>query len=326
MKRLIFLDELRGLAILCIMLFHYLYLYDLRYGHLYTFSFNFHWGGFFGIYLFFVISGFVVMKSLERVKKPLDFIINRLSKLYPSYWLAMIITYTFVFIFGLPGREVGFKDFLINLSMLQHWLGVPDVDGVYWILPIFLIFYGFIVLTLLTKQLKHIEIIGVGWLIIEVGLRLINFPYRELIRSFFGFFDYAHLFLIGILFYQLKTKGFIWWRNLLIWLVFLIELSNHKTTETISLLVILTIFYLIIINKLQIMENRLFKWLGQISYPLFLVHTNIGYVVIQKVYTFSDSPLLILGLPFLITLLLATAIYYWIEKPALTTIRNIYYK
>ena len=35
--------------------------------------------------------------------------------------------------------------------------------------------------------------------------------------------------------------------------------------------------------------------------PAFLVHTNIGYVVIQKVYTFSDSPLLILGLPFLIT-------------------------
>lgn len=44
--------------------------------------------------------------------------------------------------------------------------------------------------------------------------------------------------------------------------------------------------------------------------PAFLVHTNIGYVVIQKVYTFSDSPLLILGLPFLITLPLATAIYY----------------
>ena len=326
MKRIIELDVLRGLAILSIMLFHYLYLYNLKYGHEYRFIYDFSWGGIFGIYLFFIISGYVAMISLKKTTIPADFIVNRFSRLFPAYWVGALLTYIVVLIFSLPGREVGFKDFLINLTMLQHWLGVPDIDGAYWILPIFLVFYGFIFLTRLTKQLKHIEIIGLGWLFVEICLFYPNFPYRELVQSLFRFFDYAHLFLIGILFYQLKNSSFTLWRNLLIMLSLLIELSNHKTTETISLLVILTIFYLMIFNKLQIMKNQLLKWLGQISYPLFLIHSNIGYVVIQKIYSFSDSPLLILGFPFLITLLLAAAIHYWIEKPALAGIRNIDYK
>lgn len=310
MKRLVEIDGLRGLAILAIMLFHYFYWYDVKFGHHFQLAVNFSWGGNFGNYLFIIISGYVGMISLVKTVKPLDFIVRRLSKLFPAYWAGVILTFTVVSIFSLPGREVRFKDFLLNFSMLQHWLGVPDVDGAYWILPIFLVFYGFMFLIRLTKQVNKIEVLGVGLVFIEMALRLTNFPAKEIIQYWFGFFDYAHLFLCGILFYQLHTKGWGWRRGLLIMGCFLVELTKRQPIETISLLVILIIFSLVLNIKNSIFTWRPLVWLGEISYPLFLIHTNIGYVVIQQLSAAAAPNYLILSLPFLITGALAAIIHY----------------
>lgn len=43
----------------------------------------------FGVVLFFAISGFVI--ALQRTKNWTDFAQHRLLRIYPSYWLAMIV-------------------------------------------------------------------------------------------------------------------------------------------------------------------------------------------------------------------------------------------
>lgn len=43
----------------------------------------------FGVVLFFAISGFVI--ALQRTKSWTDFVQHRLLRIYPSYWLAMIV-------------------------------------------------------------------------------------------------------------------------------------------------------------------------------------------------------------------------------------------
>ncbi|QCD02203.1 acyltransferase [Citrobacter portucalensis] len=46
--------------------------------------------GYIGVDLFFMISGFVIMLSTERDKSPFSFIIKRLFRVYPAYFVCLI--------------------------------------------------------------------------------------------------------------------------------------------------------------------------------------------------------------------------------------------
>ena len=134
------LDAIRGIAALMVVIFHY----SIRYGELYGYAvapaFGFEWGRY-GVQLFFIVSGFVIFLTLDKKPHTADFIISRFSRLYPAYWVAVVITFSFVYFFPLPGREVDIKTAIINLTMVQQWVGVANVDGVYWTLSLELSFY-----------------------------------------------------------------------------------------------------------------------------------------------------------------------------------------
>lgn len=46
------------------------------------------WWGEYGVQLFFLISGFVILLSARRTLRPSDFVISRVSRIYPVYWIA----------------------------------------------------------------------------------------------------------------------------------------------------------------------------------------------------------------------------------------------
>jgi len=158
------LDVLRGIAAMAVVLFHYTTQYDQLFGHSPSFPIRFPIGSY-GVHLFFIISGFVIFMSLERTKKPLDFVIARFSRLYPAYWIAIAITFSILLFFPLQGRTVSFSHALINLTMLQNFINVPSVDGVYWTLCIELKFYAIIFLLFLFNILKKIELVCLSWIV-----------------------------------------------------------------------------------------------------------------------------------------------------------------
>jgi peptidoglycan/LPS O-acetylase OafA/YrhL len=98
--RLLELDGLRGLAALSVVLYHYTYMYNQFFGHrtkpLATFS-----RGMFGVDLFFIISGFVILMTVSRADNVLDFVVSRLSRIYPVYWVAIAFTFITLTISGL---------------------------------------------------------------------------------------------------------------------------------------------------------------------------------------------------------------------------------
>lgn len=119
-NRFVELDSVRGIAALAVVIYHYLYRYNELYAH---HGLNFDWAywGKYGVQLFFIISGFVIFMSLERVKKPFDFIASRFTRLFPAYWIALIITTLFVYSFGLPGREVSLLVLLLTLRCFKSF-------------------------------------------------------------------------------------------------------------------------------------------------------------------------------------------------------------
>ncbi len=135
------IDTFKGIAIISVIIYHFTIRYDYLFNHSYTFP-EFLSLGRFGVHLFFISSGFLVLTSLERIHHDFDFLFNRFSRLYPAYWFSVILTFASVSFFSLPGKEVTFIEAFLNLSMLQDWIpGVSHVDGSYWALSRFLSFY-----------------------------------------------------------------------------------------------------------------------------------------------------------------------------------------
>ena len=124
-NRLYELDLLRFLAALAVMVFHYGFrgysadgLMDVSYQVFGGFARY----GFFGFHLFFIVSGFVILLSVQG-KDSIGFVISRIVRLYPAYWLCVSITFFFCLFLGDNRYQIGFGQYLINLSMIQGYLG-----------------------------------------------------------------------------------------------------------------------------------------------------------------------------------------------------------
>lgn len=94
--------------------------------------------------LFFVISGFVILMTAWGRSVP-DIIGSRVARLYPAYWIAVLLTGVLL-LFVWQGKEITGGQVLVNLTLLQSLADVGHVDGVYWTLWVELRFYVLIAL------------------------------------------------------------------------------------------------------------------------------------------------------------------------------------
>src|SRR5205085_8037449 len=97
--------------------------------------------GHYGVQIFFGISGFVIFMTLDRTTTLADFAVSRVSRLYPAYWTAMFATTAVVLVAGMNNLLVSPGEFAADLTMMQGFVGLASVDGVYWTLGIELAFY-----------------------------------------------------------------------------------------------------------------------------------------------------------------------------------------
>ena len=157
-ERLVELDGLRGLAALSVVLFHLTTRFDRVYGHV-TAPLLSHPLGHYGVQFFFGLSGFVIFMTLKRTQRPADFIVSRASRLFPAYWAAIAITTAVVAFGALPDLRQSPAVVLLNLTMLEGFVGKPYVDGVYWTLTVELAFYVCMFALFLLRGLKRIEVV-----------------------------------------------------------------------------------------------------------------------------------------------------------------------
>ena len=136
-----FLDAVRGLAALLVAVQHGAEVLSLPPGRP-GFPLNF---GEVGVVAFFLVSGFIIPRSLERHGSLRVFWIGRAFRLYPAYWLSLLGALALIASTRLyspftlmrhPALGVA-----INVTMLQSFVGIPNAIGVYWTLGLELVFY-----------------------------------------------------------------------------------------------------------------------------------------------------------------------------------------
>jgi peptidoglycan/LPS O-acetylase OafA/YrhL len=271
-----------------------------------------------------MISGFVILLSLENTKNVKQFIIKRFFRLYPTYWLALIITFIFVQSFGLSGREISFKEFLLNFLMFHGVFNIKDVDGVYWSLLYELKFYLLVAIFLYFNKLNDIvKFLNAVLLlnIIFISLHLNDFLFYKIFKKIL-FLDYLMYFAAGIGFYKMYKQEIKFETILLIILSFANALLYNNFHNLFMVFVLFIIFLLLLTNFKKIFRIKILIFLGEISYALYLLHQNIGYVLLNKM-VFVDNLLVRILITICIVVFLAYLITYYFEKPLLRYIKKI---
>lgn len=323
-SRIVELDALRGIAALGVVFYHYTLRYDQIYGHTSPLPITVS-AGRYGVLLFFMISGFVILMSLEHTKRIQDFVVKRVVRLYPTYWVAIALTFSLVAVLGLPGREVSASDAVLNSLMVHPFWGIPNVDGVYWTLLIELIFYIVMVGVCLLRLLPHIEWVVMVWLginTLENHNLLIEIP-EQFERWFI--LDYGYLFMMGIIFYRVWQHGGSVVRYGLIAACFASQMALYPEIERhITVLICLVMFALINGGKLRAIAIPPLLALGSVSYSLYLIHQNIGYIIIRSLESVGVSPVSSIIVAISLTIALAAVITRYIEQPTFNWIKQIY--
>src|SRR5258708_6996351 len=140
-SRLAWLDALRGFAALCVVFDHGTSLV-LRPLHAYLYQWlNF---GQYGVFVFFLVSGYIIPASLERKGSIRGFWISRAFRLYPLYLLAIAASaVAYVLGYGtLRGAQHHPLAAVASwLLMIPNLLTGPNVPNVTWTLSYEMVFY-----------------------------------------------------------------------------------------------------------------------------------------------------------------------------------------
>src|SRR6201995_6115912 len=139
--RLAWLDVLRGLAALAVVFDHASY-YVLH--HVRTLVYQWFDPGNYGVFVFFIISGYILPASLERKGSVRTFWVSRLFRLYPLYLLAVGLAGALYFAhFGsIRGENADpATSVLSQLLMMSNVLDGKNLPNVVWSLSYEMVFY-----------------------------------------------------------------------------------------------------------------------------------------------------------------------------------------
>jgi len=310
------LDVLRGLSALAVVAFHFTTRFGMIFGHPAAPPFWAPWGQR-GVEVFFVISGFAIELSLESTTSARDFLMSRAVRLYPTFWAALSVTLTVVGVFGLPDRAVSFRDALLNLSMIPASLGAQAADAVYWTLERELRFYG-LVLLLLSLGLRRYTVHA---LLVTVALQTIGatshwMPHWLADLSNAG---WAHLFTCGVLLARSRREPS-WQAFVPIALCILASRSLGFLPFACGAGAVALVW---IASRPSVGAHlRPLIFLGKVSYPLYLVHQYVGYVVMRALYARGAPPAVAIASAIVVGLLTATALHFAVEEPTLALLRR----
>ena len=176
-KRVKELDSLRGLAALMVMWYHFTAFRPQA-----SLGFTY---GLTGVDLFFMISGFVIFMSLTHVKTSLQFVINRISRLYPTYWACVTITFLTITLYNhVDFNQTEIITYISNLTMFQFYLNIRDIDDSYWTLIIEMTFYIVMLVLFHFKKLHYLNAIALVLICIVSLLGLFFFNYEYLNKNY----------------------------------------------------------------------------------------------------------------------------------------------
>jgi peptidoglycan/LPS O-acetylase OafA/YrhL len=296
--RLYEIDLLRITAALAVVVYHYTFAGHAR--HLTAIAFpalsTVTRYGYLGVDMFFTISGFVVLLSAWG-RRPHEFVISRIVRLYPAYWAAVTITTIVAITLSRGLFKISLVQYVANLTMLNAVAHIANIDVVYWTLYAEIRFY-LLVFVLTWIGISRARVITLLWLwlaataVIEAHV-LPPGPAATidvLVQS-----QWSHYFIAGMALCLIYRGGMSWPLGAILALCYgnavyqainfghLVSRRYHQPLPSAVIAGVVTVIFVVMTLIALRVTRRLgrpwFAVAGALTYPLYLVHAYNGFVL-----------------------------------------------
>ena len=249
--------------------------------------------GYLGVQLFFGVSGYLILMSTTN-RSAWQFAKGRIKRIYPLYWVAIILITAITFLPTLSKTHPGFWQFLASSTMFPTAFNQGWVDGAHWFMLVEIQLYVFIFAVLKVGAGKYLPTIFPIWSIVIFIWYLFELN-RFSIWYLYGPFSFI---CGGAIIYSIKQWG---WTPLraagLITAVGgglysrvgsldkLSEIRNTQYSDKVVTVIVLFIFGLLLLTLLPKVSNIHIPgavFFGAITYPLFLIHGRLGYMALER--------------------------------------------
>lgn len=322
------IDLLRFIAALAVVLFHYAfrgYAADSLSRMPYPLLASPAKYGYLGVELFFMISGFVIMMTASSGSLR-SFVISRAVRLYPGFWACCTITFLVGTAIGGRLYSATIQEYAINMTMLSEYLGTRSIDGVYWSLFIEIRFYALVSVILIMRGINRSEMYVIIWLLASALLYL--FPTPKL--QYLLITDYSAFFIAGATYSFIWAKGLSPLRAAMIGGACLLAIVktivalpafekhygvNMNRYAVVGIIIaFFGIMLLVSVKQTGAVGRRNWVLLGALTYPLYLLHQNIGFIIINLLYPNINMHIVFWGAA-LGAITLAYFVHVTVEKP-----------
>lgn len=296
------LDWLRGAAALAVVMFHYFHKgpaegwIAVRQSDVLSAVSAY---GYLGVHLFFMISGYVIMMTAQGASVR-SFVASRVSRLLPALWVCATLTAAVEWsIPGSPFKPASWWQYVANLTLVPGVFGQAPMDGAYWSLAIEINFYTWVAVAIALGLVKHAERLLLLWLLLSaVNFLRPMYPVQLLTSA-----QWAPLFSAGAFYFFVRQSGWTVQRRLGLFAAgclaclyawreagaaagswaFWPEGGQRSHLVVLALMLLFFgVFHGLSAGRVRVSPTRWSALSGSLTYPLYLVHQNIGYALFAQ--------------------------------------------
>lgn len=315
------INLLRGIAALMVCVFHFAKL-DTGHGLLFSTGSavrlvtDF---GYTGVFIFFVLSGFVIPISLQnsqfKINKLHRFLARRYVRIEIPYVFSILLVLLVGFIFSVANHtqfEFDIGRFISHLFYTVSFTHHEWYNDIYWTLAIEIQFYILMALSFFVLNKSTWGAIG-----LLIGLMTVSCFFWD--ARFVT--HYMPCFAAGIGCWLFKQKK-IDWRLFVLLLIACFCTTWYLFRYYDALIILFAVGFILFVPE---MKNQKFT-IGKISYSLYLTHGVIGgnviYFLVNRVSSIGGSFLIFAG-AIMVSVVFAYLFYLVIERPSIHLSKKI---